>query len=169
MPSQKVWQDDLAQHEVTVIYKSDDTRVIRLKHADASSVIYKEQLRDNAVARVRHERRILELLSKVPGVPRLVRDNSQVPANVLALEDQDCQCSNEVFSPRSSTQALTRFAIQVTRILREVHQVGVIHKDITSSNILLLRESCQPILIDFNLATTFAVVARHFVKKILCS
>lgn len=48
-------------------------------------------------------------------------------------------------------------AAELAAVLSEVHRRGVVHKDISASNIIVSAATRRPHLVDFDLATTFAV------------
>jgi diguanylate cyclase (GGDEF)-like protein len=138
-----------------LLYESLRTRVTRVTGADAGSVISKERLGPGAVKAARRERAILALLADVDGVARL----ADVPAaeNVVTLQDVGGTVLAE--SGRSAyfeVPALLKLATGLADIVAGVHRRGVVHKDINPSNIMVLDEARGPLLIDFDLATTFA-------------
>src|SRR2546427_6197631 len=69
-----------------LLYQSDHTRVFRLHLTNRRQhVICKEPLGADALGRLRHERRMLERLAGIAGVPQLAKGGA--PANSIALED----------------------------------------------------------------------------------
>lgn len=137
--------------------------------ADGGTVICKELLGPDAPGRHRHEMKILERLAGIAGVPQLA---SVVPAdrefiNVIFLEDAHgtpilSAVQTEVpgtDKPQAGglpAGRLTDLALQLARITADIHRAGVVHKDIAPANILLAGSEQRLILIDFNIATTFA-------------
>jgi diguanylate cyclase (GGDEF)-like protein len=130
-----------------LLYESEHTRVHRLALPDGSgSVVAKEPLGAGARERLRHETAILERLAGVTGVPRLTTALSMPGALVV----EDCGGARPK-QPLDVPELLT-LGIGLADVVAAVHRRGVVHKDINPANIL----DRGPVLIDFDLATTFA-------------
>jgi serine/threonine protein kinase len=130
-----------------LLYESEHTRVHRLTLPDGSgSVVAKEPLGAGARERLRHETAILERLAGVTGVPRLTTALSMPGALVV----EDCGGARPKL-PLEVPELLT-LGIGLADVVAAVHRRGVVHKDINPANIL----DRGPVLIDFDLATTFA-------------
>lgn len=162
---------------IEALHSSSASIVVRARDSrSGQSVILKQpgEASASAVARLRHEHDILCQLrdaapgdaSDAPGLPRvlgfLVEEgrSAQSPACALLLAD---------FGGESLSSRLQRgvpalpdglaIAIALTEILDQIHQRGVIHKDLNPNNILIrghggaagLPDAVQ--VIDFNLAT----------------
>jgi diguanylate cyclase (GGDEF)-like protein len=139
-----------------VLFQSGRTRVFRVGAAgQPGSMVCKERLGPDALARVRHETRIIQRLAGIDGVPRLAaRGTSGI---VVALEDTGGVALAEVArGHRLEVRPMVELALKLARILARVHGRGVVHKDISPTNILLSEADQTPHLIDFELATTFA-------------
>ncbi|MBW3656065.1 MAG: serine/threonine protein kinase, partial [Gemmatimonadetes bacterium] len=146
--------DGLAQPEV--LYQSESTRVVRLGGSGGSSgLIHKEPLGANALERLRHESRILNRLGSIDGVVRLAAAPHR--AGVLVLHDcMGVPLAQVLRKGALDIAALLSLALQLARLVSKVHCAGVIHQDINPSNILLCGAQRQPLLIDFDRASTFA-------------
>jgi diguanylate cyclase (GGDEF)-like protein len=149
-----------------LLHRSARTRVLRVYCTDGS-VIRKEALGPHALARIGHEAAVLHRLAGVSGVPRLL---SAVTDPVLVLQDSHGTTLADAISAAGSKPAagldltsLLDIAIGLAGLLVEVHQRGVIHKDINPANILLCGPDRSPMLIDFELATTFVDERPSFV------
>jgi hypothetical protein len=148
----------------TVLHESARTRVVRRPASGlrpSGSVIWKESLGPEAVARARHEVAILARLAGVPGVAHLVEPLDDETG--LVLEDVGGRTLTALLddSDPAGRRALTgrdavSFALALARVLAGVHAAGVIHKDVNPANILVCGPDRQPVLIDWELATTFA-------------
>jgi serine/threonine protein kinase len=147
--------------EEKILFRSELTRVFRREAPGYAGIIVKQMLGPNAGERLRHERRILERLVGLEGVPRLVpgcfapqafamEDTRSVPLAAL-LRHQGLQ-----------VPALLQLALNLSQILAAVHQKGVAHKSLAPANLLISGE-LKPTLIDFSLATTFAEERPSFV------
>src|SRR5271156_1366755 len=139
-----------------VLYQSERTIIYRARIPDrAESVICKEPLGQDASKRLKHEYSILKRLAAVNGVPHLI--TGTVPTRVLVLEDAGgLSIGAFLRAGLLDISKLLDLAIETAEVLAAVHRAGVLHKDINPANILLSGPKQQPILIDFDLATTFA-------------
>ncbi|BCY13159.1 AAA family ATPase [Actinoplanes sp. L3-i22] len=136
-----------------VLHESDRTRVTRVR-SDAGAVIRKEAFGVQAAGRYRHEQAILERLAGVQGVPELVHHDSD---EAIVSTDTSGVSLDAVLAagPLDPAEAVD-LAAELAGVLASVHRRGVVHRDITPSNVLLSGTPRHPALIDFDLATTFA-------------
>ncbi|HVZ45076.1 MAG TPA: AAA family ATPase [Ramlibacter sp.] len=133
------------------LYASDTARVYRVRDgAPAGTIVYKEFLGPDALARHRNEHGTLQRLAGIGGVAQL----APVPPRegILALAD----CGGETLSQslrgtRFDAARVIALATRLARTLADVHRAGVIHRDINPSNIMLASHG-EPVLIDFDLA-----------------
>jgi histidine kinase len=145
----------------TTVYRarrsSDDQPVI-LKVANASHAS-----RDEARARLRHEVDIIEAI----GSERVLRVFD------VATSGEDALLVAQDFGGESLDRYLARarlaladtlgIAIGVVAALRDVHAAGIIHKDVTPSNIVFNASTGEVRLIDFDVATAWRTDHRGFV------
>ena len=137
-----------------VLYQSERTRVVRTRLADGRTVVVKEPRGATAAGRVRHELSILERLAGVPGIPQLAGSG---PAGTITVADAGgVSLAVEDADGPPQPGSLVELALAVARILSELHRRGVVHKDINPANIVVGGASRQPVLIDFDIASTFA-------------
>ena len=108
------------------------------------------------------ERHILERLSGVAGVPRLAQSTpgsrpQDAPA-ILHIEGVSLRDAlrTQALALPSSLPALIDIGQQLARILADVHRLGVSHRDINPSNIVLAGADRQAMLVGFERATTMA-------------
>src|SRR2546429_658629 len=152
-----------AEDEAVLLYQSDRTRVLRVLCPDrAGTAIRKEALGPSAMARTRHE---IEILSRLAGVAGVVRPAANVPAEVHAITFEDVGARSLADVIRDSPldpDGLPRLALELATILAGVHRAGVLHRDLNPTNIVLHGVGLEPMLIDFDLATTFAEVRPGF-------
>ena len=154
-----------------MLYESGRSRVLRLEATDldsdgvsgaAGTVIWKKLLGAGAAERMHHEVAILTRLADVPGVVRLVEAPVTGSAFVMAdvggvsLAETLGGTGGEHGGVRSESDAIdvVGFALALAGVVAGVHRAGVVHKDINPANILVC--DGRPVLIDFDLATTFA-------------
>ncbi|WP_325540881.1 trifunctional serine/threonine-protein kinase/ATP-binding protein/sensor histidine kinase [Ramlibacter sp.] len=133
------------------LYASETTRVFRLGDASAANrLICKEYLGSNAERRLHNEAGMLARMGGIEGVVQLAQGRG--PPGVLALQDIGGTSLAQAMSAGAFDPAtVLSLAIQLARILAEVHRAGVIHRDINPANILLSPEG-RPVLIDFDIA-----------------
>ncbi|MBC7378769.1 MAG: AAA family ATPase, partial [Burkholderiaceae bacterium] len=141
--------DSPANGAVELLYESSTTRVFRDAPA-AASVVCKEPLGADAAQRLRHEENMLARLDGLAGVAQLAAGSH--PDGMLVLQDSHGGTLAQLLrAGPMQHNALLNMATQLTRSVAAVHRAGVIHRDINPSNILV-SESSEPVLIDFDLA-----------------
>jgi serine/threonine protein kinase len=97
-------------------------------------VVCKQPLGIDAAGRCRHEQAMLERLAGVQGVVQLA--GLPHPDTLLLQDGGNTSLAQRIDGPMPP-QWLVPFALQLTRVLADVHRAGVTHKDINPSNILL--------------------------------
>jgi diguanylate cyclase (GGDEF)-like protein len=138
-----------------VLYQSHRTIVSRVRSKVAGgSVIAKQSLGPDAMARQRHEAQMLKRLAGVVGVSQLV---SVGPGAVITLQDRGGRPLDGPFAP----PALVALAARLARCLAAVHRRGVLHLDIARANIIRCADG-TPELIDFHLASASAEERRRY-------
>lgn len=106
-----------------------------------------------ARARVLREAALLTRL-QLPGISRLVASGELSDGRAwLATSWHD----GENLAARTrraplDLAAATTLVREVARTLRAVHAMGVVHRDVTPANILLVGGTCEPVLLDFGAA-----------------
>ncbi|WP_433049120.1 diguanylate cyclase domain-containing protein [Dactylosporangium sp. CS-033363] len=101
----------------------------------------------DASERLRREGAILGRLRGIAGVPVVLEP---CDGACLLLED----AGGEPVAGRQAAEALRELAAGLARILRDVHDRGVVHKNVNPANVYATPRG--PLLVDFDLATTFA-------------
>ncbi|WP_433208479.1 diguanylate cyclase domain-containing protein [Dactylosporangium sp. CS-047395] len=101
----------------------------------------------DASERLRREAAILARLRGIDGVPTLLE-----PCDGACLLLADA--GGEPVAGRQAPEALRELAAGLARILRDVHDRGVVHKNVNPANVYATPRG--PLLVDFDLATTFA-------------
>ncbi|MEV4641265.1 diguanylate cyclase [Actinoplanes sp. NPDC049548] len=138
-----------------VIYETERSRVRRVPLPDgAGAVVCKEPLGAARDDRVRNEIEMLRRLSDVDGVPALFGET--YPGIVAMVDAGGVPLSAKVAAGPLETTALLSLAHALAGVIAAVHQRGVIHKDISPANVLLLGAQERPVLLDFEWATTAA-------------
>lgn len=140
----------------TVLYRNEKTVVIRCVMPDnGERVVLKQAFGAEAIRRLRHEVGILERLACVAGVAKI----AHVPAlpNTLALRDNGGIPLSELLQKqRLAIPDMVELGRALAEVLAGVHRVGVIHKDINPSNVLVNGPGHTPTLIDFNISSNAA-------------
>jgi diguanylate cyclase (GGDEF)-like protein len=140
----------------TVVHQSDRSIVYRCHAASLERKVIRKQPRGPAAAaRLLHERRILERLAGIDGVPALAAD-AAIEHTLTFEDDGAVPLLTLLASRRLVPVEIAAIGQGLARILAAIHRLGVLHKDINPSNILVRGEATRPVLIDFDLATTFA-------------
>lgn len=148
------------EHEV-LLYEGERTRVSR-RWRDSGWIVCKELLGSQAGERQRHERRMLERLAGLAGVPQLMSGAAE--GDELLLQEAEGFAGARALSGlRPDGVELVGLALQLAQIVAGVHYRGVVHKDINPANILRSTDGSRVLLIDFDLATTFAEKRPGFV------
>jgi diguanylate cyclase (GGDEF)-like protein len=138
----------------TVLSSTERTRVERVLLPDGrGTFICKQLMGPGAVARKRHEIGIIERLASVPGVSRLAEFT--YPDALVLEDDRGSPLADALAAGRFDVAAVPALALELARIIGAVHGRGVVHKDINPANVLLT-ETGRPVLVDFDIANTFA-------------
>lgn len=105
------------------------------------------------IACLRHEYEILRHLE--PSSVIQAQGLSQHQGRwVLVLEDLHAQCLRKLnLAGQVTLDAFLELAIQIARLLEDIHRQGVTHRDINPSNIVQVADTRQVRLIDFALST----------------
>jgi len=139
-----------------LVFENNRTRVFRVRAADgAGGLIRKESYGPDAARRCRHERAILGRLAGVPGVPQLV-DGPPDAHSVVLADDDGRPLTPAAFAGPAGPDDLIGLAIELAQVIAALHRRGVVHKDVNPANIVVAGPPMRPVLIDYDLATTFA-------------
>jgi diguanylate cyclase (GGDEF)-like protein len=143
--------------QLVELFINDRTRVCRVRSPDGSVVVRKEALGPNAAARARHESTILQRLVGVRGIPQPTADSDR-EACVVITHDVGGRALADLLSADGCPDPaeLPHVALRLATILAAVHGAGVIHRDVNPTNIVSSAVDGELVLIDFDLATTFA-------------
>src|ERR1044071_732789 len=136
---------------------SRDGRRVVLKLARSGAAML-----DESLARLRHEMAILTAIRS----DRVVRALDVVRVGddaALVLEDFGGESLDRYLArARFSLGDTLGLAIGVVAALRDVHAAGIIHKDVTPSNIVYNAATGQARLIDFDIATAWRTERQGF-------
>jgi signal transduction histidine kinase len=132
-----------------LVHESNRTRVTRL-FASGNTVICKEPLGPDAQHRLQHELAILDHLRGAVGVAQLL-DEPRYPGSIV-LADAGGTSLAGVPKPLS-VEELIAVALKLASAVAEMHDRGVLHRDIGPANIVVA-DNVTPCLVDYGLATS---------------
>lgn len=146
--------------ESPLLYRNSAYQILRLHDPVAGTVIVKRcntslGVNDSAWQALQNEQRILARLQGVTGCPQLIRLDLASMELVLA-DFGGVVLSDSGLLGQVGLEGFLTLAEQLAQILADLHQCGVIHKDINPTNILVRPDDLSVQLIDFGSATTFA-------------
>ena len=140
-----------------IVHSSEHTRITRL-FLPGRTVIRKELLGPDAERRARHEVAMLERLPGVTGVAQLA-EAPQYPGSVVLTDAGEVSLAG--MTKPLPVHKLAGIGLGLARAVAGMHQRGVIHRDITPSNIVVPDDGI-PCLVDFALASSFAEIRPEF-------
>ena len=149
-------RDPPAPAEV-LVHECARTRVTRL-FLPGRTVVRKEPLGADADRRLRHELAMLGRLGGVAGVAQLV-DTPRYPGSVVLADVGGSSLAGRVM-PLDIAELIV-LGLGLARAVAGMHGRGVLHRDITPSNIVICEDG-GPLLVDFALATSFAEIRPEF-------
>jgi TonB family protein len=151
--------NELARRHATVVYKAVDLQHDRFV---AVKVILADQLPSERLHSfregLRHEASLVARLTDPGIVPILDSGEDQNGNPYIVMEFVEGETLEQALTSRKNDAPLTfgnrlDIAIEIARLLGHIHSRGVVHRDITPSNILLT-EQFQVRIVDFGIATT---------------
>ena len=106
------------------------------------------------ISRLKHEYNLIKDLN-LPGVVHAYQLEKIEHRYVLVLEDvpDSMTLADFIANHDINLDLFLPFALQISRILQEMHTAHVIHKDLNPSNIIITENDHQVKLIDFSIAT----------------
>jgi len=153
--------DPAAAAPAEILHESGRTRIRRVRLAGGpDTVMHKEPLGADSEQRRRHETAMLQRLAGVAGVVQLAA--GAAGPEVIVLQDlggTTLSAAAPVTGP-----ALVELALKLATVVSGMHKRGVVHKDISPANVVRTDDG-ELVLIDFELATTFAEDRPSFVHQ----
>ncbi len=140
-----------------VIHQTDRLAIQRARREDGTRAIAKVLVHSHPsaaeVARLHHEYAILQELD-LPGVAQVLDLHTQGHQVALFLRDDGKTSLDRVLQDRDfSISEGLKIGVNIARVLRELHEKQVIHKDIKPANILVDPETLDVKLIDLGAST----------------
>ena len=140
-----------------VLHESDRTCITRV-FLPGHEVIRKEPLGPDGQRRLQHELGFLERLRGAIGVAQLL-DEPRYPGSIT-LADGGRESLAQIVKPLADDD-LIGLAEKLARAVAEMHDRGVMHRDISPANIVLSSRGA-PCLVDFASATSLAEIRPEF-------
>lgn len=137
---------------VESIHQPENVCVTRVLSDDGTWLVRKRVAGGLALSLIRHEAAILARVQGVVGVPHLSLDETLdgVLSYCIAGEQN---LADLLAARRLSVGEALGIAIRLCRILNDVHQAGVVHRDVQPVNVLLDKSLAKVGLDHFNLAS----------------
>jgi len=141
------------------LFKNERNEIILANRiSDGQKVVLKQSLLldENIlkVSKLAHEYDILKDLDHI-GIPKVfgvLYDGKSVALVQEYIDGTDLR--KQIFKKKLRNVEVLDIAIQLTEILHYIHQIGIIHKDINSSNIMITRDGIVKLL-DFGISSNF--------------
>ena len=144
-----------------VLSQSERTRVLRRQVNGGPALILKQGFSSDSLRRLRHEAAMLKRLSGTEGVPRLAAE-APTPDVLILHDDGGVSLAQVLRDERLAVAEVLHIGLGLARVLAEVHRQGVVHRDLNPANIVLVGVQRRPVLIDFDIASSFAEEAPGF-------
>jgi predicted ATPase/signal transduction histidine kinase len=141
-----------------LIYNGSRTLVYRgIKRDEGKAVVLKKPRHQyptfNEILQLRHQYALTKNLA-IPSIVKPLALEKDGSSYVLVMEDVGGVSLSEYYRERHlSLEEFFPVAIALTKILAELYQNRVIHKDIKPSNILINPDTLEIFLIDFSIAS----------------
>lgn len=111
------------------------------------------------VKEIKHEYQILQRLADVPGVPKVFwygRVHQVQYLHLTLLGSSVSRLQNKQPEKKFPLHVVCSYGCQLLDILRQIHDRGIIHRDLSPANICVSQSSEDEVyLIDFGLATEY--------------
>ncbi|MBI5256867.1 MAG: AAA family ATPase [Burkholderiales bacterium] len=135
-----------------LLYETGQVRITRRRPGGGEPVVVKQALGAQAVRRLQHEAAVLKRLAHIDGVVRIAADAPE-PHTLLLRDEGAVPLADYLRTQALGLPQTLAYARALAAILAQVHQAGVVHKDIGPTNLLIHPETLAPTLIDFNIAS----------------
>ncbi len=144
-------------NQIEAIYEGANTIIYRAEKEDKTVVIIKtirsEYPTIEEITRLRHEHKILEQLPIEGIVKPLALENFHNGLALIFEHFPGVSLKDFITHRKLKINEFIHLSIQLTKILGELHQNQIIHKDIKPDNILINPETRQVKIIDFSIAS----------------
>jgi tRNA A-37 threonylcarbamoyl transferase component Bud32 len=136
----------------------DDRNGAAVVIKQARALVSEDRQQADTRLRLRNERRVLQALEGVAGVPQFVDHFRHADDEFLVISDcgpanltEDVLSRGAYRAGPEGTRSLGTLAAGLARILSQVHQRGVIMRDLSPKNVVI-SETGEPSIIDFGIA-----------------
>ncbi len=143
------------------VYQTERVRVVRARRDEDGRRVVVKLLKDerptsHELARIRHEYSLLKLISQ-PSVVQPLELIEKGHTIALVLEDAGRKTLNDLIKDQAlSVAGALSWSIALAHAVDQLHQRGIVHKDIKPKNIAVDVQNKSVKLLDFGLATRLA-------------
>ena len=143
------------------LFESDRTEVYRGKDQKRDiSIILKilkaEQLIENSA--LNHEYNILSILSNIDGITKVYQRGTFQNRPYLVIEDISGESlKSRIYEKKLHLTNILSIAIDIITAIGKIHEKNVIHKDISTSNIIIDQNLENVRIIDFGISTQLSI------------
>ena len=131
-------------------------------------VAIKIETRENSL--IKNEAIMYQLMGKIKGIPkfRMYLTDTRYSYLVLDLLGESLKTYKERICDNVQMENVINIGIQLTKILQEIHKMGIVHRDIKPQNIVFDKDCKNIFLIDFGFSKKIIVesgVKTSHIKK----
>jgi PAS domain S-box-containing protein len=142
------------------LFESDHTEIFQGHNQEDKPVIIKilKLVESEDISELNHEYKMLSLLSNIHGISNVYQKGAYQNRPYLVIEDISGESLNNII--HSHTLPITdilSIAIDIITIIGQIHAKNIIHKDISTSNIIVNQTTGQVNIIDFGISTQLSV------------
>lgn len=128
-------------------------------------VAIKIELAENSL--IKNEARIYNFLERQKGIPklRMYLTDSKYNYLVIDLLGESLYSLKERNNNIFSLEYVYNIGIQITNILNDIHNMGIVHRDIKPQNIVFDNDMKKVFLIDFGLSKNVIFKSKHIEER----
>ncbi len=155
-------------HILDQIHESEHSVVLRARRLDDDLPVVIKMLKEDyppltELARYRWEYELSKQYAKCAGLVRIIESRELANGPVLVVEDFGAESLKKLRAERAFTlEQVLDLGVRVSGALAELHEAGLIHKDLNPSNILWNPETGQVKLAALGIATPLTREAPEF-------
>jgi PAS domain S-box-containing protein len=143
------------------LFESDCTEIFRGKDLKRDlSIILKILKAEQSIesSELNHEYKILSILSNISGIANVYQRGIFQNRPYLVMEDiLGESLKNRIYVNKIDLSDILLIAIEIIRAIGNIHEKNIIHKDISSSNIIINQDLNTVNIIDFGISTQLSI------------
>jgi PAS domain S-box-containing protein len=143
------------------LFESERTEVYRGKDQKRDiPVILKIQKAEQSIenAALKHEYNMLSILSNIDGITKVYQRGTFQNRPYLVIEDITGESlKNLIYANKLDLSDILSIAIKIITAIGNIHDKNIIHKDISSSNIIIDQNFEKVKIIDFGISTQLSI------------